>query len=90
MQLRCHEYLSGKKGVSKVELMTNIINLFKDSIDYPHIVCDNCNESSFYIEVFEEDGIYKFLYIVCTHCKQAIALNMTPVFTPKGEVNERT
>jgi hypothetical protein len=46
-----------------------------------------CDNNTFHVSVLEkEDKSQVFEFVICTACKNAIPINMTPVFGPnKGD-----
>ncbi len=62
--------------------MAEIIKFRHNDLDFSHVMCSNCNSNKFYIEVDNENEIPLFKFIICTECKNTIAIWVTPVWYP--------
>ena len=70
--------------------MADVISIFGNELGYPHVVCGTCHGDSFHIETFEdEDGVPKFIYIICTKCENNIPINISPVWGPKSDAGRK-
>ena len=65
--------------------MGEVIEWRSNKLGYPHIVCGDCYNESFYISTTEDkDGVELFAFVICTNCGNEIAVNLKPVFGREG------